>query len=146
MTPFALSPSDANAFLNEVDTHGQLGRLPDWGGIVQWRGRFVLVFKKVDGSYALSDITGGIPDSSVPGGMIPVEALVANTPTTQIGQVEAFLYSLPSNFMDIAKERAIQIAQGAADIAEPLLPAFGIVAVLAIATLIFIYAPRPRSN
>jgi hypothetical protein len=109
--PFPLSAADARQFVGDAGADALSG-LPSWGGIIRWHNRYVLVFPKYDGSFALTDISGGVPDARVPGGMIPITAFVAAVPTQQSSYWETFLYSLPSNFYDVAIERAKQLAEG----------------------------------
>ncbi len=144
MMPFPLSDSDHAQFMSDIGWTA-LAELPQWGGIIEWNGRYILVYQRPDSGYSLTDISGGIPDAGVPGGMIPIQSFIRNISKTQISPLGAFLYSLPANFMQVAKENAIAAAQGVADIIEPLVPDLTILAVIAVAALIFIYAPRPHS-
>lgn len=144
MNPFPLSTSDREAFMSSLNW-GTLYSLPQWGGIFEWQNRYILVFPKPNGDYALTDVSGGIPDSSVPGGMIPIASVIKNIPKTQTSSLAVFFYSLPSNFMAVAKEDAIAVASGAGEILSPLLPAFSLTAIIVLGVLAFIYLPRPRS-
>ncbi len=86
MNPFPLSDSDRSQFISDVGWDA-LSSIPSWGTIAQWQGRYVLVFQKTDGTYALTDISGGIPDGGVPGGVIPVSVLVDSMSKTGYGSV-----------------------------------------------------------
>lgn len=138
MIPFPLSEADRQQFIPDVGI-SYLWALPSWGGIAQWHGRYILVYLRPDGVYALTDISGGIPDSGAPGGVIPVEAIIHNMPTTQTSSVGVFLYSLPANFIESAKE----FLRGAHDVIAPVIPDLSLIALLGIIGLIVIYAPRP---
>jgi len=150
MNPFALSSGDYSAFMNDIGS--SLYQLPSWGGIVQWRARYVLAFAKVDGTWALTDISGGIPAASAPGGVVPVEALLHDVPRVETPAWQVFFYSLPGNIYDVATERAAQLAAAAERTGEvignvggsilgPLIP----VAVIAAVVLAVMYLPRSRS-
>jgi hypothetical protein len=142
--PFPLSKQDYADFVNDVGFY-RLSTMPDWGTIFFWRNRYVLAFQKVDDTFALTDISGGIPTTRVASGVIPAEILVHNTPTTQTSTFGVFMFSLPSNFMDIAIEKAKAAAATGAEIIAPLVPALGITSLIIIGVLVFMYAPRPRS-
>ncbi len=144
MSPFPLSASDYSQFMNEV-VFPWTG-IPSWGAIIQWRGRYVLVFVGADDVVHLTDISGGIPDSGVPGGVVPISSIIA-TSTRQDslpGPVMAFIYAIPSNFMAVAKEDAIAvggaIGSGIVDSFPVTLPilAVGLIVVL------FFYGPKIR--
>jgi hypothetical protein len=153
--PFPLSTSEFNQFV--YDLGNTLQWLPSWGGIYQWHNRYILAYVKPDYSVALTDISGGIPSTRVPGGMIPVSVLLENVPRVETTALEAFFYSLPSNFMAIAAERMNQIGDIAVDVVEtageaagaglrPLMPALLPLAVIAGAAFLFMYAPRRKGN
>ncbi len=144
MNPFALSTADYNQFINEVG--GSIGNLPAWGAIVQWRGRYILVFWGADYTLHLTDISGGIPDSSAPGGMIPAASIVA-TSTSQDslpGPVTAFIYSIPSNFMQVAREDAVStagvIGSGIVDSFPVTLPLLAV----GLAVVLIMYGPKMK--
>jgi len=139
--PFPLSDADAQQFVNVVG-YDNLNGLPQWGGIINWAGRYVLVYPKYDGTFAFTDITAGIPDSGVPSGVIPVSSLIANTPVTQTSTFGVFLYSLPSNFYNVAKEDAKKLFGDLADAAKPLLPTISLTAIIVIGVLVMMYIPR----
>jgi hypothetical protein len=153
--PFPLSGDDYNAFM--YDLGNTLQWLPSWGGIYQWRNRYILAYVKPDYSAALTDISGGIPDSSVRGGYIPASILVASVPRTETTALEAFFYSLPSNFYAVAKERmaqlsdiAIEAAQTAGNVAAGALNPLGAdvlwpIAIGLGAVLVFMYWPKSRA-
>lgn len=138
--PFPLSATDESAFVNDVGWEA-LGSLPDWGGIIVWRGRSVLVFPKTNGTYAFTDITDGIPAGST---TIPVSLLIENVPKTQTSTFGVFLYSLPQNFYAVAVEKAKTLASDAGEVIQPLIPGLGLTAIIVIGILIYLYAPRTR--
>lgn len=141
--PFPLSASDQDAFINDVGV-GTLYAMPDWGGIVVWRNRAILAYQKPNGDFALTDISGGIPDAGVPGGMIPATSLVKNMPTQQTSAFGVFVYSLPANFLQVAREDALATTTAIGETIQPLIPALSLTAILVVGVLIYMYAPRPR--
>jgi len=86
---------------------------PPWGGVVNWggTGQYVLCFQMPsDGSWALSDITDGVPWGGAPGGsgVVPVQQYLqtVNSATAPDGSV--FWNALPANFMQSAINFAAQ--------------------------------------
>lgn len=156
MNPFPLSSSDYSDFMNEIGPG--LSNLPSWGGVIQWRRRYILAFLDAVGNWRLTDITGGIP---VNGEMLPASVLVQDLPTTELGPVGAFLYSLPGNLYAVAVERLQQlkaagvavgqaVGETAGDIIAPLAtsltPALGPLALIAVAVLAFMYLPKSSAK
>lgn len=143
MNPFPLSIGDYQAFVSEVgiDT---IYALPQWGGIFNWHGRYILAYVKPAGDFALTDITGGIPDSSVPGGMIPVDSLIRNMPATQTSSLGVFLYSIPANFLQVAKEDAIATAGAIGGAIVDSFPVTLPILFVVGALLLLFYGPRPK--
>jgi hypothetical protein len=110
--PFPVSTSDVNKITEAIGANA-LYSIPQWGTIIDWYGRTILIFPKVDGTFAFTDISGGIPNINAPGGYIPAEFLKSNTPTVQTASWLVGMYSLPQNFLDVAIERFKQaIAAG----------------------------------
>lgn len=144
-SPFQLSSTDAQAFQNTDAFYNNVGSLPPWGGIFVWNGRLILVAFKADGSYIFSDITGGIPWAQAQGGCIPGQAfLKAFANRDYVSPTEAFFMSLPSNFMDIAKQTydqiiaaGTQIFSDASDAASK--PIFELILPVAIAAIAILY-------
>lgn len=137
MNPFPLSSSDADQLIGEIGA-STLYSFPPWGGIVQWRGRYVLIFQKVDNSFAFSDITGGVPYGST---MIPASALVASTPKTYVSPMITFWSSLPENFMQVAKEKL----GGVIDAVTPSLPTTAVLFGVGLVVLLLFYGPKRRA-
>ena len=147
MNPFPLSSSDYSAFMNEVGP--SLNALPSWGGIIQWHTRYVLAFNDANGNWRLTDISGGVPADSAPGGVVPIAALLHDIPRVETPAWEVFLYTLPGNILQVATERAQQLASAAANVADaaikPLIPDLMPLAIAALAILAFMYLPKSRS-
>lgn len=152
--PFPLSSADYDSFIQAVNPD-VLG-LPDWGGIAQWNGRYVLMFKMPSGDWALSDVTGGIPYGST---TISIADYVKNVPSYQPNASDVFIYSLPANFMAVALEDAAaasalatktvnwtaeQVADAIAPIANAV--SLGPIAIGALVILALIYLPKPRRS
>jgi hypothetical protein len=144
MNPFPLSASDYSQFMNEAGP--ALSGLPSWGGIIEWHNRYVLAFYDAVGNWRLTDISGGVPTSR---GTVPISALLSDIPRTETPAWEVFLYTLPGNFLDVATERAGQIAAAGGSVVDaaikPLLPDLMPLAVIAVAVLAFMYLPRAKS-
>jgi hypothetical protein len=103
--PFALSDADHLQFLTEVNPDS-LG-LPQWGGIAQWHGRYILMFLMpnsdniLSDSWALSDISDGIPFGNT---TINVQTYLQNIPSSGPTYWGTFWGTLPANFMAQAAE------------------------------------------
>lgn len=143
MTPFPLSSTDYSQFMDEAGP--ALGGLPTWGGIVEWRRRYVLAFYDAVGQWHLTDISDGVPTAH---GIVPVSALLSNVPRVETPAWQVFLYSLPGNLLQVAEERAAQIATAGANVVDaaikPLLGDLMPLAVVAVAVLAFMYLPRSK--
>lgn len=108
--PRALTNEEANSFLADIDVDG-LG-LPPWGGVVEWRNMPVLVFY---GQGAKRWFLTDISDYS---------GTLANYPKTYDPWIKVFVYSVPDNFMDIAKQRAAQVIEAGTEAAKAVIPTF----------------------
>jgi hypothetical protein len=151
--PRPLSNIEYATFLSDVQPDS-LG-LPDWGGIAQWGGEYVLMFKMPSGEWALSDISDGIPSAA--GTIMPADYL-RNVPVYQPSGLEVFIYSLPQNFMASALQTTAAAgalasgvvtwtAEQVANAIKPILAAgipIGPIAVAALVLLALIYLPKPR--
>jgi hypothetical protein len=160
--PFPLSASDAIAFQNDVSN---LDELPPWGGMYVWNRRLILAFEKPDSTWVFSDVTGGIPWSQAKGGCIPGEALIYTFSRGEyISPTEAFFMSLPTNFLQLAKERfdqmiemGLYVINASGDVIEnisdkvlapvtkPLAEVLIPLAVIAGVIAIFVYLPKRQS-
>lgn len=147
----ALSNIEYVTFLQDVQPDS-LG-LPDWGGMAQWGGEYVLMFKMPSGEWALSDVTSGIPYG---GTVIDPATYLRNVPSYQPSGLEVFIYSLPANFMQAALEDAAAAGQLASNtikwtaeqVANAIKPSIdaglGPIAVAALVLLALIYIPAPK--
>lgn len=135
MMPFALSPDERNRFTNDVG-QSTFRALPQWGGIIGWQGRFILAFQKPDFTWALTDVSDGIPSGDT---VIPIATVIGNVPKNQTSTWNVFWYSLPQNFLDVAKESAAAAVQSVV-----LNPYTDILIIAAIAVFALLYLPRPR--
>jgi hypothetical protein len=152
--PLPLSYLDYVAFIADVKPDSL--SLPDWGGIAQWDGKYVLMFKMPSGEWALSDVTGGIPYG---GNTIDVATYLKQMPSYQPSWSEVFIYSLAPNFMQQAAQYAADagalatsvatvtgstiaaaFAPIAANVVAPLTP----ILIAALVVLAVIYVPKPR--
>ena len=152
----ALSSLEYVTFMDEVMPDSL--EIPPWGSIVQWGGLYVLVFHLPSGEWALSDITQGIPYGST---VIPVDTYLQNFNKQQIGATDAFWFSLPENFMQVALEGAAKVealatqqagvaAQTVADAFQKLLTGASAglggalipLAIVAAVVLVFVYGPK----
>jgi hypothetical protein len=102
--PRRLSNIEWITFLNEVQPDHL--SLPDWGGIANWGGTYVLMFKMPSGEWALSDISDGIPYGA---SIVPVQDYLATVPSYQPSWTTTFIYSIPQNVAAVA----LQYAAGA---------------------------------
>lgn len=151
----ALSNTQYASFLQDVQPDSL--NLPQWGGIAQWSGLYVLMYKMTSGEWALSDITSGIPYG---GTVVPVADYVKQLPSYQPSWTETFIYAIPVNFMAAAAEYAAdagalatQTAQVGGDTIraalQPLIQSIVLpLAPMIVAALILfgvLYAPKPRT-
>lgn len=115
-----LSNPEYAAFLQEVDLN-TMG-LPQWGGIVEWGGQFVMVYHAPAGDWQLTDVTDGIPSGA---GVVPIRDVVSTVPRNATSSWNVFWYSLPQNFLDVAGERAKQIGDATVYVAQTVGTAAG---------------------
>ena len=160
MNPRPLSNMEYVSFMDSVDPDSL--SIPQWGSIVGWDGRYVLAFKRPDGQWALTDVTGGIPWRDQ---MIPIAAVLAEMPVHYEGPTA--LYSLGVSFGDtvaraaaalgyvigwtaVEVNAAVQavatsVGQAAGGILAPTVSSLTVPLIaIGIAALI-IYLPKPRS-
>ena len=156
VNPVPVSGPDVQAILNQYQY--KLSSAPPWGTLIVYNGRLILAYNKPDGTWVLTDISGGIPYVNAPNGCIPASVFVTTFSKGEyISPTEAFFMSLPSNFVDVALERYHQmiaagetIATDTGDIvgsvitplAKPLTDLLWPLAVVAAVVLAVMYLPK----
>jgi hypothetical protein len=134
--PRPLSDYEYGAFMNEV--RPQDLPLPQWGAIVEWDGRYVLVFQRPDLNFDLTDISGGVPYGDR---MVSIADLLPTMDLQYTSDPSIDWYALPASFNSLVQSIATSVGTAAGGLLAPTftvpLIAVGIAALL-------IYMPRPR--
>lgn len=137
--PRPLSDQEYVAFLNEV--RPQDLPLPQWGAIVEWDGRYILVFQRPDLNFELTDISGGVPFGDR---MVSVADLLPTMDLQYTSDPGIDWWALPSSFNAIVQAVATSAGAAAGGILAPTLSALTVpIIAIGIAALL-IYVPRPR--